>query len=366
MSGNGRSLLSYGKKNIIYDIENNHPDISLGALFGKVWYEGYSAPAYVWQSTGGTDDFEPKFSLIPLIFGTVKGSLFALIFAVPIALCGALFMNQFMHPDLQRIIKPAVEIMAGLPSVIIGFLGGLWLAPMLQQYLPGIITGLIAAPLAAVLGGYAVEKYFTKSSGDIYGKEIFYVLPVIIGVFALCIIFSSQIGQAVFGGDFKDFIFKSTGAPYDQRNAIVVGFAMGFAVIPVIFSLAEDALSFVPREIIAGSLALGLSRWQTVSGVVLKAAKTGIISAVMLGFGRAVGETMIVLMATGNTPITSFSPFNGFRTLSANIAVELPETAVGSSPYRILFLSALILFLFTFLINTITGIIRFNLKKESK
>ncbi|MBP9023793.1 MAG: ABC transporter permease subunit [Spirochaetes bacterium] len=366
ISGNGKNLLSYGSKLLLYDIKNNHPDISFKALFGKIWYEGYSEPAYVWQSTGGADDFEPKYSLMPLIFGTVKGSLFALLFAVPLALCGALFMNQFMHPDLQRLIKPAVEIMAGLPSVIIGFLGGLWLAPVLEQYLPGILLGLVITPVAVIFAGHLVEKFFTRSGGEIYGKEIFIILPVIVLVFGTSIMFSNEISKVVFNGDFKDFFFTKTGTPYDQRNAIVVGFAMGFAVIPVIFSLAEDALSFVPREIIAGSLALGLSRWQTVSGVVLKAAKSGIVSAVMIGFGRAVGETMIVLMATGNTPLMSLSPFNGFRTLSANIAVELPETAVGSSPYRILFLSALILFIFTFAINILTGFIRGNMRKESK
>ncbi|MBP7901760.1 MAG: ABC transporter permease subunit [Spirochaetes bacterium] len=366
ISGNGKNLLSYGDKLVMYDIKNNHPDISFKALFGKVWYEGYSEPAYVWQSTGGSDDFEPKYSLMPLIFGTVKGSLFALLFAVPIALCGALFMNQFMHPDLQRLIKPAVEIMAGLPSVIIGFLGGLWLAPVLEQYLPGILAGSVITPVAVIFSGHIVEKYFSKSGGEIYGKEIFYILPVIVLVFGTSVMFSNEISSVLFNGDFKDFFFTKTGTPYDQRNAIVVGFAMGFAVIPVIFSLAEDALSFVPKEIIAGSLALGLSRWQTVSGVVLKAAKSGIVSAVMIGFGRAVGETMIVLMATGNTPLMSMSPFNGFRTLSANIAVELPETAVGSSPYRILFLSALILFIFTFAINFLTGFIRGNLRKGSK
>jgi len=366
ISGNGKTLLNYGSKLVLYDIKNNHPDISFKALFGKIWYEGYSEPSYVWQSTGGADDFEPKYSLMPLIFGTAKGSLFALLFAVPLALCGALFMNQFMHPDLQRLIKPAVEIMAGLPSVIIGFLGGLWLAPVLEQYLPGILLGLIITPVAVIIAGYLVEKYFTRSGGEIYGKEIFIILPVIVLVFGTSVMFSNEISSIVFNGDFKDFFFTKTGTPYDQRNAIVVGFAMGFAVIPVIFSLAEDALSFVPREIIAGSLALGLSRWQTVSGVVLKAAKSGIVSAVMIGFGRAVGETMIVLMATGNTPLMSLSPFNGFRTLSANIAVELPETAVGSSPYRILFLSALILFIFTFAINILTGFIRGNMRKESK
>jgi phosphate transport system permease protein len=145
---------------------------------------------------------------------------------------------------------------------------------------------------------------------------------------------------------------------YVQRNALIVGFAMGFAIVPIIFSISEEALSNVPRHLIAGSLALGATRWQTLVKLVLVSASPGIFSAMMIGFGRAIGETMIVLMATGNTPIMDWSLFNGFRTLSANIAVEIPEAPHGGTLYRILFLAALLLFIFTFLINTVAEIIR--------
>ena len=110
-------------------LHNPHPEITLESLFGKVWYEGYDQPAYVWQSTGGTDDFEAKFSLTPLIFGTLKGTFYAMLFAVPIALLSALYASQFMHPTLKGVVKPVVEIMAALPSVVLGFIAGLWLAP---------------------------------------------------------------------------------------------------------------------------------------------------------------------------------------------------------------------------------------------
>jgi phosphate transport system permease protein len=139
---------------------------------------------------------------------------------------------------------------------------------------------------------------------------------------------------------------------------------MGFAVIPIIFAIAEDAFSNVPRNLVAGSLALGANRWQTVTRVVLPTASPGIFSGIMVGFGRAVGETMIVLMATGNTPIMDWNPFNGFRTLSANIAVEIPEAPQGATLYRTLFLAALLLFILTFLINTVAEIVRQRLRKR--
>jgi phosphate transport system permease protein len=139
---------------------------------------------------------------------------------------------------------------------------------------------------------------------------------------------------------------------------------MGFAVIPIIFSVSEDAFSNVPRTLVAGSLALGATRWQTVTRVVLPTASPGIFSAIMIGFGRAVGETMIVLMATGNTPIMDWNPFNGFRTLSANIAVEIPEAPHGGTLYRTLFLAALLLFLLTFAVNTIAELVRQHLRNR--
>jgi phosphate transport system permease protein len=154
------------------------------------------------------------------------------------------------------------------------------------------------------------------------------------------------------------------GIGYDQRNTLVVGLAMGFAVIPMIFSIAEDAIFSVPKHLTTGSLALGATTWQTMTKVVLLTASPGIFSAIMIGFGRAVGETMIVLMATGNTPVMDLSIFQGLRTLSANIAVEMPESEVNSTHYRVLFLAALVLFMFTFIVNTLAEMIRQNLRQK--
>ena len=157
-------------------------------------------------------------------------------------------------------------------------------------------------------------------------------------------------------------IRDSMGLDFDQRNALVVGLIMGLAVIPTIFSIAEDAIYGVPRHLSNGSLALGATPWQTLVRVVLLTASPGIFSAVMIGMGRAVGETMIVLMATGNTPLMNFNIFEGMRTFAANIAVELPESEVGSSHYRILFLAALVLFMITFVFNTAAEIVRQRLR----
>jgi phosphate transport system permease protein len=169
-------------------------------------------------------------------------------------------------------------------------------------------------------------------------------------------------GQA--HGDFQQWLYDNTLNRYDPLNSMVVALGLGYAVVPIIFSMSEDSLSSIPHELNAASLALGASRWQTVWRVILPSASPGIFAAVMIGFGRAVGETMIVFMATGNTPILDWSPFNGFRTLSANIAVEIPEAPRGDTLYRILFLCAVILFVLTFLLNTVAEVVRQNLRKK--
>jgi phosphate transport system permease protein len=152
---------------------------------------------------------------------------------------------------------------------------------------------------------------------------------------------------------------------YVQRNAMVVGFVMGFAIIPIIYTISEDALSSVPEHLRAGSLALGATRWQTAVRIVVPTATSGLFSALMIGLGRAVGETMIVLMAAGNTPVLEWNVFNGLRTLSANIAVELPEAVRNSTHYRTLFLAALCLFAMTFTLNTVAEMIRLRFRKRA-
>jgi phosphate transport system permease protein len=152
---------------------------------------------------------------------------------------------------------------------------------------------------------------------------------------------------------------------YVQRNALVVGFVMGFAIIPIIYTIAEDALSTVPQHLRSASLGAGATRWQTAMRIVIPTAMSGISSAIMVGLGRAVGETMVVLMAAGNTPVMSWNVFEGFRTLSANIAVELPEAVRNSTHYRTLFLAALVLFAMTFVVNTVAEIVRLRFRRRA-
>lgn len=152
---------------------------------------------------------------------------------------------------------------------------------------------------------------------------------------------------------------------YVQRNAMIVGFIMGFAIIPIIYTISDDALSSVPESLRAASLGAGATPWQTAVRVIIPTALSGLFSAMMIGLGRAVGETMIVLMAAGNTPVMEWNVFNGFRTLSANIAVELPEAVRDSTHYRMLFLAALSLFALTFVLNTIAEVVRLRFRKRA-
>ena len=350
---------------LTYTIHNPHPETTFATLFKPVWYEGYERPEHVWQSSSGADDFEAKFGLFPLIFGTLKGTLYAMLVAVPLALLGAVYTSMFMHPDLRAKIKPTIEIMAALPTVILGFLAGLWLAPVLEQIFPAMVAMTVVVPVSvtvtALLWQYLPAIIIRRFRP---GMESFVLIPVIIGAVWICLGLNQPIESFLFGSDYKTWFAVQWGLRYDQRNALVVGCAMGFAIVPIIFSISEEALSNVPRHLIAGSLALGATRWQTLVKLVLISASPGIFSALMIGFGRAIGETMIVLMATGNTPIMDWSLFNGFRTLSANIAVEIPEAPHGGTLYRMLFLAAVLLFVFTFLINTVAEVIRQRLRTK--
>jgi phosphate transport system permease protein len=341
------------------------PEVSLTALFGKVWYEGYEKPDYSWQSSSGTEDFEPKLSLTPLLFGTLKGTVYSLLLAVPFGVLSAMYASQFLHPSLKRVVKPVVEIMASLPSVVLGFLAGLWLAPLLERVLPALALSVLVLPPAIILAGVSWERLTRRLGTRIpAGTEVFFFAVVLALVGAGCLGLEPFLERTVLGETFPTWLLETFGVRYDQRNAIVVGMAMGFAVIPIIFAIAEDAFSNVPRSLVSGSLALGASRWQTVTRVVLPTASPGIFAAVMVGFGRAIGETMIVLMATGNTPIMDGSPFDGFRSLSANIAVEIPEAPAGGTLYRTIFLAALLLFVLTFVVNTAAELVRQRLRRK--
>ena len=360
-----------------WSIVDHHPESSWGAFFGKIWYEGASGPDYTWQSSAGSDEFEAKYSLVPLFYGTVKGTFYALLFALPIALTAAIYVSQFLRSEYRQIVKPVMEIMASLPSVVLGFLAGLWLAPLVDPRLISLFCAVgILAP-AALFAGFLWSALPQPVRRQVKpGMEFLWLLPFL----ALCAFAAWKSGPAVEAAfftvkdtasglpiaDFREWWRQTTGATYDSRNSLVVGFVMGFAVIPIVFTIAEDALSNVPNSLVSGSLALGASRWQTVWSVVVPTAISGIVSGIMIGFGRAIGETMIVVMATGNTAVMESNPFSGMRTLSANIAVELPEAAAGHTHYRALFLGACCLFLLTFVINTLAEVLRQRLRERYK
>jgi phosphate transport system permease protein len=429
-----------------WEFDPGHPESSVRSLFLPVWYEGAPGPAHVWQSSAATDDFEPKFGLLPLIFGTLKATLYSLVFGVPIALLAAIFTSEFLTPRLRGRIKPVVELMASLPSVVLGFLAALVIAPFVAGRLADVLALILVGPVTFLWGAYLwqlipyrltlrfqrwrfpamflaipatllgaralgplIERYCFAGNilrwldggigGAAGGWAYLLVAPSGLAVLLLigryvnpCLSAAArswprgkcaliELGKFVGGllaaillaaiaGNLLAALGSDPRGPllgtYVQRNSLVVGFVMGFAIIPIIYTIAEDALAAVPDHLRSASLASGATPWQTAWRIVIPTATSGLFSAVMIGLGRAVGETMIVLMAAGNTPILDWNVFNGFRTLSANIAVELPEAVRNSTHYRTLFLAALVLFMITFVLNTCAELVRISFRKKTR
>jgi phosphate transport system permease protein len=422
-----------------------YPEISFRGLFGRVWYENYPGAVHAWETTGH-ESFEAKFGLVPLIFGTLKATLYSMLFATPIAILAAIYSSQFLHPRWKARVKPTIEMMASLPSVVLGFIAGLVFAPLVEPAAMAVITGFFTVPLAllfgahlwqllpsgwrsllaawrlpvialvalpagviaARLGGPLVERLLFQGDfrgwldgrgGSGLGGWVLALLPLAgIAAAMICGRFVSPwlrrkavgwsrgqaalaslgtflvgIGLAVViataAAMFCDALRLDTRSgifgTYVQRNAMIVAIGMSFAIIPLVFTIADDALSSVPDHLRSASLGAGATPWQTAVRVIVPAAASGLFSAVMIGLGRAVGETMVVLMAAGNTPLMGWNLFNGFQTLSAAIATELPEAARGSAHYRVLFLAALVLFAMTFVVNTAAEIVRQRFRRRS-
>ncbi len=428
------------------DFDPKHPEASIASLFGPVWYEGYDEPKHIWQSSFANSAPEVKLGLRPLIFGTLKATFYTMLFGTPIALLGAIYTSEFLGPRSKAFIKPSVEMMASLPSVVLGFMAGLVLAPFVEYIIPQMLACVFLIPGAFLLGGH-LWQLLPRDWQLKYANRRFWLIFITIPVAMwISYLLGPQIEEFLFSGDIRSwlenhdqgngigawmilwlplsvlivgFLFATVVTPkvrtgahkhsriqfgslalmrfllaslavlliayvisatldgigwdprgtyvdrYDQRNAFVVGFVMGFAVIPIIYTIAEDALSTVPNHLRSGSYGTGATTWQTTVRIVIPTAMSGLFSAVMVGLGRAVGETMIVLMAGGNTSVEDWNMFNGFRTLSANIAVELPEAVRNSTHYRTLFLAALTLFVLTFVVNTIAELVRLRFRKRA-
>lgn len=429
-----------------WDIDMPHPEVSLHTLFGKVWYEGYPEPSYTWQSSGATDASEPKLSLVPLIFGTLKATFYSLLFAIPVALLAAIYTSEFLPQSARGKVKPVMEVMASIPSVVLGFIAALVLAPFVETWIASVMLTFVVLPLALVLAAYLWQLLPPRMYLRLHGLWKFLGMFLVVGA-ALWLAYKAGpvFEKVFFRGNFLAWLNRDTGSPapfiflmtlpgmavvvsfaasrffgrrftlylrdfqmpysalldlirwvalaaatavlsytlalflaalgldprgqvvgtYVQRNTLIVGFAMGFAVIPIIYTLAEDALNAVPDHLRAASLGCGATPWQTAMWIVLPTAVSGVFSAVMIGMGRAVGETMIVVMSAGNTPLMDLNIFDGLRALSANIAVELPEAPKDGTLYRVLFLTALVLFGLTFVINTVAELVRLRFRKRA-
>ncbi|MEH2921106.1 ABC transporter permease subunit [Samsonia erythrinae] len=344
-----------------YRVDNPYPDIGWRGLWQKLWYENYPEPAYIWQSTSADDSYQTKFSMMPLMLGTLKAAIYAMLFATPLALSAAVYTACFMSPALRRWIKPTLEIMGALPTVVVGLIAAIWLAPHFATYLSAILAMPILWVLAVLGCGWLAQRLPAHWRARFpAGWDALFLLPVVFLTWLAACWMAPYIEIGILGQP----LYQWLGDDFVQRNTLVAGVALGFALIPLIFSLAEDALFSVPARLSEGSLALGATAWQTLWRVVLPSASAGIFAALMLSFGRAVGETMIVLMATGNTPIMDEGLLQGLRSLAANIAIEMPEAVTNSGHYRVLFLTALTLFVFTFAVNTLAEAIRQRLRRR--
>ncbi|WP_088329744.1 ABC transporter permease subunit [Lacimicrobium sp. SS2-24] len=357
----GNRLFLHDNKQIEqWQIEHASSIVSFESLWSKVWYHGYAEPDYIWQSTTSADSSQAKYSLVPLVIGSLKAALVALIVAIPLALGAAVYTAYFVPDSLRNWLKPSIEMLEAVPSVVIGFIAAIWLIPVVEDHLLAIILFVWSLPIALILSAFLqkpVSRWLSLKWQS--GWELLMAVPLVM-----------VLGWVAFalGGELQAHLWPqgwlTDSHNYSSKNAIVVALALGIAIVPSIYSLAEDAIYEVPTHLRQASFALGATRSQTLRYVVLVAAYPGIFSSVMLGLSRAFGETMIVLMVTGNTPVADWDPFSGLRALTANLAIELPEAEVGSIHYRILFFTALLLFAFTFVINTFAELIRGRLRRH--
>ncbi len=363
----GNRLYATGRRLLAaWNVEHISGVTTWSSLFEPQQYEGYPTSETVWQTTNASDYLEAKYSITPMLIGSMKASLLALFVAIPIAVCAAVYTAFFARSRLRHVLKPAIEMLEAVPSVLIGFIAAIWLAPVAGQFLFSFAFFIVTVPFLLLAVALVQNRMSTKLPAFMrHSSELLFSL---LGIFILGYIsveWAPMWLEALLGGQATiEQLAENAQSPIG-KNTLVVAIALGIAISPSIYSLTEDAISGVPDSLKHASYALGATRLQTLMHVVLHVATPGILAAVMLGFGRAFGETMIVLMATGNTPVASWSLFEGLRALTANLAIELPEADVDSAHYHILFLTACILFGFTFVVNTFAEFLRRRLRKNA-
>jgi phosphate transport system permease protein len=344
-------------------LHNPFPETGWRSLWMPQWFGAYEKPGYSWHPDGPAIGVPSKLSLSPLLYGTFKAAFYGILMAIPLALGAAVYTGYFLPPRIRNRVKPTIEMLEAFPTVVLGFIAGLWLAPLLLDYLVPIMLlplVLIAVPLVLALGHLGLQ--LLSPTFKRRPPRVALVLLGYLGAFLLLALNAEGLEQWLFAGSFREWLWLEFRISYEQRNALLVGMAMGIAITPTMFSIVEDAIFAVPRSLSDGSLALGATRWQSLARVVLPAASPAILSALLIGLARGLGETMIVLLATGNTPLMEASAFSGLRSLSASIAAELPEAASTGVQFRLLFLAALVLFGLTFVLNTVAELFRQRLR----
>lgn len=281
-----------------------------------------------------------------LIAGTAKAAIAALVLAVPLGLAAALFSAQFATQGFRSWLKPGLEILEAIPTVVLGLVAFATLSPWLKDNVVTLLALIVLIPSLLLAGGFAFGGAFRRQAGWLplgLAPVLFAVVVAIVAVLG-----PLQRGAIV---------------PPTPWNAVLVGLALGLAAIPTIFSVAEDALMQMPSTHVQAALALGATRWQAIRSIVLPGARPGLIAAFALGASRCLGETMIVLMASGNTPIGDPNPLAGLRSISAELALGLPEAAPPGGAYRMLLLAALVLFVLTFVMNLLAERARTHLRR---
>jgi phosphate transport system permease protein len=283
-----------------------------------------------------------------LFAGSLKAAICALVVAVPVGLGAAVFTAEFASPRFRGWFKPSLELLEAIPTVVLGLVATATLAPWLKTHVATLLAMVVLIPALLVFGGIAIGSALRP-------RHAWLPIALVPALAALVVAISYGLGPFDHGAI----------EPASPWNGVLIGLALGFAAVPLVFSIGEDALTLIPATHVQAALALGATRWQALRSIVLPVARSGLVAAIVLAASRCIGETMIVLMASGNSPIASADPLTGLRTISAEIALALPETAPPGDPYRALLLAALALFALTFVLNLAAAAARGRLHRRA-